>query len=106
MDENTSLINIGDAFLHLEAIGLVKFFPSNSVIVGKLTHEITVYYYGRELQLFPKNCELPIGTVTLTKIGNELAPICDGRRVDGFFEYVKGYWERMGYVDPFRKEPK
>ena len=37
--------------------------------------------------------QLQIGTVVLTKIGKELAPICGSKPVEGFYEYVKEQWK-------------
>ena len=37
--------------------------------------------------------ELNIGTVMLTKIGQELAPICGSKPVDGFMDYVMENWK-------------
>ena len=36
--------------------------------------------------------ELDVGTTILTEIGQELAPICEGERVEGFYEYLKSRW--------------
>ena len=36
---------------------------------------------------------LELGKVLLTKIGQELAPICGSKSVDGFYEYVKEQWK-------------
>ena len=47
-----------------------------------------------EMLLNAKNY-LPIGTVSLTHIGQELAPICRGQPVEGFWEYVKEQWKEF-----------
>ena len=38
--------------------------------------------------------ELGIGMVLLTKIGQELAPICGSNPVEGFRDYVMTQWEQ------------
>jgi hypothetical protein len=38
--------------------------------------------------------QLECGKVILTKAGSELARICEGKRVDGFFEYMKDKWKQ------------
>ena len=38
--------------------------------------------------------ELEVGKVMLTRIGRELAPICEARPVEGFWEYVKTQWKQ------------
>ena len=40
------------------------------------------------------NNELETGKVFLTKIGQELAPICGSQPVEGFYEYVKEQWKQ------------
>lgn len=54
-----------------------------------------LYYYGRGLMLeMPKaeNNPLDVGSVLLTQVGWELTQVCEGRRVDGFWEYVIDRW--------------
>ena len=54
------------------------------------------HYYNIPLILeMPKDTDnqLQIGTVVLTKIGKELAPICGSKPVEGFYEYVKEQWK-------------
>ena len=38
--------------------------------------------------------EIPVGKAVLTHIGKELAPICKGKPVEGFYEYVKENWKQ------------
>ena len=96
---------IFDTISHLENIGLVRF---NSIgplrysgIIGferrNLPQRLVVHYYGKPLVLeMPGNVNntLEIGTTQLTKIGQELAPICGSKPVDGFYEYVKNHWKQ------------
>ena len=44
----------------------------------------------------PKNTgnEIEIGHVLLTKVGQELAPICGSSPVEGFWDYVKEQWKK------------
>ena len=39
------------------------------------------------------NNELKTGKVLLTKIGQELAPICGSQRIENFYEYAKEQWK-------------
>jgi len=41
---------------------------------------------------------MSIGRVLLTKIGQELAPICGSRPVEGFFDYLVEQWKSQGYI--------
>lgn len=82
---------------HLESIGLIKFEDFSGFKICKIPKKFIVSYYGETLQLeMPKDTEnqLQIGRVRLTKVGLELASLCDSKPVEGFKEYVKNKWER------------
>ena len=84
-----------DALIHLENIGLVQFIGIADMELPNLPKRLVVYYYGKPLSLkMPRatNNVLDIGKTPLTKIGQELAPICGSEPVDGFYEYVKDQW--------------
>ncbi|MEA1907427.1 MAG: DUF2806 domain-containing protein [Euryarchaeota archaeon] len=81
---------------HLESIGLIQFTSLSGFVAQSLPQKISVSYYGQVLELsFAKETdnELNIGEVMLTKIGQELAPICESKPVDGFIDYVKDKWK-------------
>ena len=86
-----------DSIVHLESIGFVKFgsfwedFASTS-----LPERTVARYYNQSLtlQLLEEaRNNLHIGKLLLTKIGQELAPICESEPVIGFYEYVKDKWK-------------
>ncbi len=80
---------------HLDSIGLIQ-FNHMGFVKQCLPRKISVSYYGPVLELsFAKETdnELNIGTVMLTKIGQELAPICGSKPVDGFMDYVMENWK-------------
>ncbi len=82
---------------HLESIGLVKFDSLRGFVVFDLPKKFTVLYYGTPLTLeMPCDAgnELTVGEVFLTKIGQELAPICGSRPVEGFRDYVMDQWKQ------------
>lgn len=82
---------------HLEVIGLIQFEGLSGFLRGNIPKRAVVHYYGQPLHLErSKNTgnELGIGMVLLTKIGQELAPICGSKPVDGFYEYVKEQWKQ------------
>ena len=84
------------ALQHLESIGLVKFEPLTSFLQQDVPKRFTVHYYGRPLNLeMSKDAgnKLNIGKTLLTRTGNELAPICRSKPIDGFLEYVKDQWK-------------
>lgn len=82
---------------HLESIGLVQFDSVASLVQRDLPKKFAVHYYGKPLKLeMPKDTDngLEIGWVLLTKIGQELAPICGSESVEGFREYVMDKWKQ------------
>lgn len=85
-----------DALSHLESIGLIQFNHLSGFRLLRLPKKFYVLYYGQPLLLeMPKDedNELQIGHVLLTKVGQELAPICGSKPIDGFVEYVKEKWK-------------
>ena len=82
---------------HLESIGLAQFDSVASLVQRNLPKKFAVHYYGKPLKLeMPKDTdnELEIGRVLLTKIGQELAPICGSKSVEGFRGYVMDKWKQ------------
>ena len=82
---------------HLDSIGLIHYGGLESIAINDLPKRFTAAYYDRTLALeMSKNAgnDLEIGYVMFTRIGMELAPICEDKPVDGFWEYVKDYWKK------------
>ena len=82
---------------HLESIGFIKF--DNLAGFKRLGFPKTfgIFYYDRLLFLeMPNDADnqLEIGRVLLTKIGQELAPMCRSKPVDGFWDYVTDKWKQ------------
>ena len=81
---------------HLESIGLVR-VDNPGFQQSHLPKKCVVHYYDEPLSLeMPNDANnvLSLGHVLLTKIGQELAPICGSKPVDGFYEYVKDQWKQ------------
>ena len=81
---------------HLESIGLVQFESLTRIGESSLPKKFAVYYYGKPLRLEmhrETDNTLEIGMTLFTKIGEELAPICGSKPVDGFYKYVKDQWK-------------
>ena len=86
-----------DTLNHLETIGLVQYEGLTGFVKSGSIKRFVVLYYGKPLLLeMPGNANntLEIGKILLTKIGQELAPICGSKPVDGFYEYVKDQWKQ------------
>ena len=86
-----------NALIHLESIGLIQFDNLSGFVRLGLPETFSVLYYGKRLTLeMSKDAgnKLDIGTVLLTKIGQELAPICGSKSVEGFRDYVMNKWKQ------------
>lgn len=82
---------------HLESIGLVQLNSITGFGWRNLPKKFAVLYYSKPLTLeMPGETDntLEIGKVLLTKIGQELAPICGSRPVEGFRDYVMDKWKQ------------
>jgi len=85
-----------DTLNHLDTIGLIQLEALSGFKLIGVPKRFAVSYYGKLLFLempHDTNNELKTGTVLLTKIGQELAPICGSKPVKGFYEYVKEQWK-------------
>ena len=82
---------------HLESIGLVQFDGIADFERRNLPKTFIIHYYSKPLLLeMPADVDnnLTLGQTRLTKIGQELAPICGSKPVAGFYEYVKDHWKQ------------
>ena len=85
-----------DNLRHLDSIGLIQYNEIANIVIKNLPKRIVAAYYCRALTLeMPQDTDnrLDIGMATLTRIGEELAPICGSKPVEGFWEYVKNRWK-------------
>ena len=82
---------------HLKDIGLVQFSDIDGFWGFDLPETFVVHYYGKPLLLeIPQDANaLDMGKTLLTKIGQELVPICGSKPVDGFYEYVRDQWREF-----------
>jgi len=82
---------------HLDSIGLIQFDNLSGFKRIGLPKSFPVYYCERPLLLtmeLDADNQLPIGRVLLTKVGEELATVCQVPGVDSFDNYVKGKWAK------------
>lgn len=82
---------------HLDSIGLVQFNSITGFERIGLPKTFTVLYCGKPLSLtMDKDADnkLPLGNVLFTRVGQELATVCQVPGVEGFDEYVKGKWSK------------
>ncbi len=93
---------------HLDSIGLVQFNSPFGRRLLELPKSFSVSYYGRPTVLELRdetNNEMDIGHVILTRIGEELAPICGSQPDEEFREYILKKWKGMGYIREEKTEP-
>lgn len=86
---------------HLDSIGLITFNSLGTYERRGLPQKFGVSYYGKiqQIELPEKaNGKMTLGSVLLTKIGQELAPICGATPIDGVIEYVSENWEKNGSI--------
>jgi hypothetical protein len=60
-----------------------------------------VFFYGAPVTLsFPAETDnkLEIGKVLLTRAGQQLAPMCGSKPVEGFYEYMYDKWAANNLV--------
>lgn len=97
-----------NALKHLDDIGLISF---DSVAGYKLIHlpkKVRIAYYDVPIDIeFEKESdnELSIGKVLLSKVGQELAPLCDSKPISEFFDYTLEKWiqeMRLSVSSPIR----
>jgi len=90
-----------DVLKHLDDIGLISFGSLGGYKRKNLRKRIAVAYFGSMINIEFKKDEandLDIGKVLLSKVGQELAPICGAQPVEGFVEFVLKKWSEKGVV--------
>lgn len=88
-------VNFG-TLSHLDSIGLLQFNNFAGFQRIGLPKEFAVSYCGRPLSLTMEkesDNQLPIGKVLLTRVGQELATVCQVPGIEKFEEYVKEQWK-------------
>ena len=93
-------INFG-SLTHLDSIGLVQFRSLTGFRLLRFPRKIAVNYYGEPTALeFRRDSDngIDVGHVLLTKVGQELAPICGSHPDAEFREYVLERWKQKGYI--------
>lgn len=80
---------------HLDEIGLISLKDFGQYTLADLPKSIPALYYGTLINIeFEKesNNVLDVGLVVLSKIGQELAPICKSKAIPEFLDYVLEEW--------------
>lgn len=85
---------------HLNDIGLIS-HESFGYSIAKRPRQMRVFYFGAWIDLeFPKDAdnEFPLGIAMLSKVGQELASVCDPKASEGFVDYLVTTWSARGIV--------
>jgi hypothetical protein len=86
---------------HLDDIGLISFQSLAGFRTQGHGKPATFFYYREpisiEFQGAEKN-DFQLGKVLLTKVGQELAPVCGSTKSVDFMDYVVGEWNKLGYI--------
>lgn len=80
---------------HLESLGLIRFDPTAGFLRHGLQNDTVIFYYGMPILVGfgdKENKALDIGQVLLTQAGQQLAPVCGSKGLEGFPEYVANRW--------------
>ena len=92
-----------EALEHLCALNVIEsatFWGGGRGLTRPIPHldpgeSITIIYFDEKLEYVnagENRDELRIGSIAFTSIGKELLSICDKKKIDGFFEYLKHNW--------------
>jgi hypothetical protein len=85
---------------HLDDIGLLSFEHLGGYIRTDLPKTIIVFYFSGSPIIIEFNNDvgnnIDIGKVMLSKIGQEIVPICGSKPVPGFLDYTIKHWIDKG----------
>lgn len=90
-----------DSLAHLESLGLVRFDNIGGFLRLGLPKNVKVFYYGKSVNLAlpaDKDNQMILGRVILTRAGQQLAPVCGSKPVEGFFDFVYDRWAGQSLV--------
>jgi Protein of unknown function (DUF2806) len=91
------------SLMNLEELGLIQFNGISVWSIGELPKNLTVFYFGSPLELMlplDNDNKLSIGSVLLTRAGEQLASVCGATPINGFFEYVYDKWASQSLISP------
>jgi len=88
-----------DQLTHLRDIGLIRYESEGSFILSHREQSRTVFYHDIPVLIrfrSARSCKLDVGNVLLTKVGEQLAPLCGSQPNPEFFQFVVRSGERPG----------
>jgi len=87
-----------ESLTHLDDIGLIRFEIGSYGRTG-MPRKMVAFYYGSAYVLkfkMPEKNTLNVGSVKLSKIGQQLISICSSEPVEGFVDYIIEKWKKEG----------
>lgn len=86
--------------IHLDALGLIKFDGIQTFMLQKLPQNIVLLHFGIPIAFklpSESNNNFDVGRVMLTKVGQQLAPICGANPDIEFLKYIAEEYKKKGY---------
>jgi hypothetical protein len=84
---------------HLNEIGLMTYDGISGFSLTRLRQQIEVFYYGSQFVIEfpqPNGNKFDTGRVLLSKVGQDLAPLCESKPNPNFEEYIIKKWKSFG----------
>jgi len=88
-----------DLLAHLESIGFIH-LDDIGYYEAELPRRVITSYFGTIVCIEvdkKESYQIDVGCVLLTKVGEQLVPICGSQPVEGFLDYVIEQWKGFGY---------
>ena len=84
---------------HLESIGLISYGDKEGFNISNNSNKFVAHYFGKTVLItLPQNYTgLYIGLVFLTRVGQDLARICNPTPENDFYDYIINHWEKNGF---------
>lgn len=90
-----------DAMIHLSSIGLIEFEALTTFSETKVPRYRKLSYHGQEIMMQLRSeddNDFDLGHVLLTKVGEELAMVCDSPTIEEFYDLMIQTWITQKYI--------
>jgi len=78
---------------HLDTIGLINFNAITGFSSFTKDNPFRLDYFGKVFIVDNPDAAFKLGSVTLTALGRELAPLSNAKEVPGFVAYLESHWK-------------
>ena len=84
-----------DQCRHLESLGLIKMTEGGFSLSNDQSEDIHLSYFNKQVSIKPhEKGVLVVGSMLLTRAGNELFRIINAQPVEGFYDFSIRYWTK------------